>query len=110
MNDLSFLTTDLIFTILFALLCVGFVVFLAVCVSLSKKNADKATDLNAKSDTDETVEDDLDPDTDSDEDWTPPEPEAYPARIVDMRVVIGNVGGYQAPQDRHLLPRDLPHR
>ena len=98
MNDLSFLNSDTIFTILFALLCVGFVVFLAVCVSLSKKNADKATDLNAESDTDETVEDDLDPDTDSDEDWTPPEPEAYPARIVDMRVVIGNVGGTKRPK------------
>ena len=95
MNDLSFLTTDLIFTLIFAALVVGFVIFLAISVSRSKKNADAADELNT--DADEVAEeDDLDPD--GDEDWTPPEPEAYPARIVDMRVVIGNVGGTKRPK------------
>ena len=34
----------------------------------------------------------------ADDDWTPPEPVAYPARIVDMRAVIGNVGGHKRPK------------
>ena len=99
MPDLSFLTGDTVFIILFAALCVGFVVFFAVCVSLSKKNADKAAELNAEAadtETPEVAEDVFEPD--SDEDWTPPEPEAFPARIVDMRVVIGNVGGTKRPK------------
>ena len=95
MLDFSFLNSDTILILLFAALCAGLVIFLAVSVSRSKKNADAAAELNT--DADEVAEeDDLDPD--GDEDWTPPEPEAYPARIVDMRVVIGNVGGTKRPK------------
>ena len=35
---------------------------------------------------------------DSEELWAPPEPEAFPARVVDMRVVTGNVGGNKRPK------------
>jgi hypothetical protein len=97
MSDLSFLTTDLIFTLIFAALVVGFVIFLAISVSRSKKKGTAEEDVPEEA---EILEEDTeaDPDTDADEGWTPPEPEAFPARIVDMRVVTGNVGGNKRPK------------
>lgn len=107
MSDLSFLTTDLIFTLIFAALVVGFVIFLAISVSRSKKKGTAEEDVpelaetpdedtEADPDTDPDADGDLDADTD--DSWTPPEPEAFPARIVDMRVVTGNVGGNKRPK------------
>lgn len=103
MNDLSFLTTDLIFTLIFAALVVGFVIFLAISVRRSKKKgtAEESVpeeDEILEEDTEADLDDDSDGDDDTDEGWTPPEPEAYPARIVDMRVVTGNVGGNKRPK------------
>ena len=93
MFDLSFLTTDLIFTLIFAALLVGLVIFLAVSVSRSKK---KGSDVDPLPEETETLAENAD--TDTDESWMPPEPEAFPARIVDMRVVTGNVGGSKRPK------------
>ena len=93
MNDLSFLTTDLIFTLIFAALVVGFVIFLAISVRRSKKKGTAEEPIP-----EEDTEADPDTDADADEGWTPPEPEAFPARIVDMRVVTGNVGGSKRPK------------
>ena len=103
MSDLSFLTTDLIFTLIFAALVVGFVIFLAISVSRSKKKgtAEEAVPAEAETLGEETEADpdaDGDLDADTDDSWTPPEPEAFPARIVDMRVVTGNVGGNKRPK------------
>ena len=99
MNDLSFLTTDLIFTLIFAALVVGFVIFLAISVSRSKKKGTAEEDVPEEAEIpEEDTEADPDTDTDADEGWTPPEPEAFPARIVDMRVVTGNVGGSKRPK------------
>ena len=97
MFDLSFLTTDLIFTLIFAALLVGLVIFLAVSVSRSKK---KGSDVDPLPEETETLAEnaDTDTDTDTDESWMPPEPEAFPARIVDMRVVTGNVGSNKRPK------------
>ena len=106
MSDLSFLTTDLIFTLIFAALVVGFVIFLAISVSRSKKKgtaeeavpAETETLPEEEADNDPDADGDLDADADTDDSWTPPEPEAFPARIVDMRVVTGNVGGNKRPK------------
>lgn len=99
MSDLSFLTTDLIFTLIFAALVVGFVIFLAISVSRSKKKGTAEEDVPEEAEApDEDTEADPDTDADADEGWTPPEPEAFPARIVDMRVVTGNVGGSKRPK------------
>ena len=103
MSDLSFLTTDLIFTLIFAALVVGFVIFLAISVSRSKKKgiAEEAVPAEAETlgeDTEADPDADGDLDADTDDSWTPPEPEAFPARIVDMRVVTGNVGGNKRPK------------
>lgn len=94
MSDLPFLNSDTLFTIVFAALCVGLVVFFAFCVSRAKKNAELNTESNESSDIPEDTEDT----PDNDDGWTPPEPVAYPARVVDMRVVIGNVGGHKRPK------------
>lgn len=103
MSDLSFLTTDLIFTLIFAALVVGFVIFLAISVSRSKKKGSTVESVPAETETlpeeaDNDPDADGDLDTDTDDSWTPPEPEAFPARIVDMRVVTGNVGGNKRPK------------
>jgi hypothetical protein len=99
MSDLSFLTTDLIFTLIFAALVVGFVIFLAISVSRSKKKGTAEEDVPEEAEIpEEDTEADPDTDADADEGWTPPEPEAFPARIVDMRVVTGNVGGSKRPK------------
>ena len=99
MFDLSFLTTDLIFTLIFAALLVGLVIFLAVSVSRSKKKGTAEEDVPEEAEIpEEDTEADPDTDADADEGWTPPEPEAFPARIVDMRVVTGNVGGNKRPK------------
>ena len=95
MSDLSFLTTDLIFTLIFAALVVGFVIFLAISVSRSKKKGTAAESIPEEA---ETPDEDTEADPDADEGWMPPEPEAFPARIVDMRVVTGNVGGSKRPK------------
>ena len=95
MFDLSFLTSDLIFTLIFTALLVGLVIFLAVSVSRSKKKGGIEDPLPEET---ETLAENADTDTDTDESWMPPEPEAYPARIVDMRVVTGNVGGNKRPK------------
>ena len=97
MSDLSFLTTDLIFTLIFAALVVGFVIFLTISVSRSKKKGTAEEDVPEEAEIPEE-DTEADPDTDADEGWTPPEPEAFPARIVDMRVVTGNVGGSKRPK------------
>ena len=99
MSDLSFLTTDLIFTLVFAALVVGFVIFLAISVSRSKKKGTAEEDVPEEAETpDEDTEADPDTDPDADESWMPPEPEGFPARVVDMRVVTGNVGGNKRPK------------
>ena len=103
MSDLAFLSTDLIFTLIFAALVVGFVIFLAVSVRRSKKkgSAEESVAEDAETpdeDTDTDPDTDPDDDDDTDEGWMPPEPEAYPARIVDMRVVTGNVGSNKRPR------------
>ena len=105
MFDLSFLTVDLIFTLVFAAILIGLVVFLAVSVRRAKKHPEEAEEDPAESvgetdgddDGDET-DGDLDEDEDCDESWMPPEPEGFPARVVDMRVVTGNVGGNKRPK------------
>ena len=94
MSDLSFLNSDTILIFVLVAAFVGVIVALAIGARRSKKTEEDAAELNAE--TAEALGED--PDPDADESWTPPEPEAYPARVVDMRVVIGNVGGNKRPK------------
>jgi hypothetical protein len=118
------LPVDTILLLIFAALFAGFVLALWLSVSRAKKKGSIEDDLNPADSTDSAEKDDIpdvsdaaddpfdpsapsDPDgaddsedeeEDTEELWTPPEPEAYPARIVDMRVVTGNVGGNKRPK------------
>lgn len=121
------LPVDTILLLIFAALFAGFVLVLWLSVSRAKKKGSIEDDLNPadptesteESDTPETsdtsdaaddpsepsdsyeedgADDSEDEEEDTEELWTPPEPEAYPARIVDMRVVTGNVGGNKRPK------------
>lgn len=99
------LTSDVILMLIFAAILIGLVVFLAVSVRRAGKHPEEAEEDPAESvgetdgddDGDET-DGDLDEDEDCDESWMPPEPEGFPARVVDMRVVTGNVGGNKRPK------------
>ena len=118
------LSVDTILLLAFAALFAGFVLALWLSVSRAKKkgsidddlNPADSTDSKENPDTPETLAENADasdpaddpgtPDEaetledeeDTEELWTPPEPEAFPARVVDMRVVTGNVGGNKRPK------------
>ena len=121
------LPVDTILLLVFAALFACFVLVLWLSVSRAKKKGSIEDDLNPADSTDsaesaekndipdvsDAADDPFDPSDPSDPDgtddsedeeedteelWTPPEPEAYPARIVDMRVVTGNVGGNKRPK------------
>ena len=104
MYDRSFLTVDLIFILVFAAILIGLVVFLAVSVRRAKKHPEEAEEDPAEfvgetdGDDGDGIDGDPDEDEDRDESWMPPEPEGFPARVVDMRVVTGNVGGNKRPK------------
>lgn len=118
------LSVDTILLLVFAALFAGFVLALWLSVSLAKKKGSIDDDLNPADftdskenpDTPETLAENadasdpaddpgtsdeaetLEDEEDTEELWTPPEPEAFPARVVDMRVVTGNVGGNKRPK------------
>jgi hypothetical protein len=92
--------TDTLFLLVFAAIFVGAVILLAVSVRRSKKADDTPEDLSDEgvtSDT-ETHADPFGTDEPSEDGWVAPEPVAYPARVVDMRVEIGNKGGSKRPK------------
>lgn len=108
------LPMDTILLLVFAALFVGFVLALWLSIRRAQKKgitddepdpAENAEDFE----TSEESDDDADPgdapdepedseDEDTEDLWSPPEPEAFPARVVDMRVVTGNVGGNKRPK------------
>ena len=118
------LSVDTILLLVFAALFAGYVLALWLSVSRAKKkgsihddlNPADSTDSKENPDTPETLAENadasdpaddpgtsdeaetLEDEEDTEELWTPPEPEAFPARVVDMRVVTGNVGGNKRPK------------
>jgi hypothetical protein len=99
MYDLSFLTVDLVFILVFAALLVGLVVFLAVSVRRAKKHPEEVGENTAEPDGgDDIPAEDLTEGDPADDAWIAPEPVAYPARVVDMRVELGNKGGSKRPK------------
>lgn len=103
MPDLSFLNLDTLLILIFSVIFVGLVIGLVVSVRRAGKHPEKIEEDSAEAigetddDGDET-DHDLDGDEICDEGWMPPEPEAFPARVVDMRVVTGNVGTNKRPR------------
>lgn len=91
MSSILFLTAPDLLTpilIVIAVLAIGLFIGLAIRESRRQIRQNQTSAPSAK--TEEA--------TAADDDWIPPEPEAYPARVVDMRVLLGNVGGHKRPK------------
>ena len=109
MLALSF-DVDTLFILIFAAILIGLVVFLWLSVRAAKKSgkdgesdadgegAAPTLDTDPSDGEDALTDPDEDFDGDPDEAWVAPEPEAYPARVVDMRAVVGNAGGSKRPK------------
>ena len=78
----------------FAALLAAAVLFFALCIRHGRRQAAD----QEKNRREAAIAAGKDPDTEDPEDWIPPEPEAYPARVVDMRAVTGNIGGHNRPK------------
>ena len=84
-------TWDILMPVLIAIAFIGLCTFIGLAIREGRKQVHQ----NQKANQDVDSNDNMD---DSDDVWTPPEPVAYPARVVDMRAVIGNVGGHKRPK------------
>ena len=84
-------TWDIVMPVLIAVGFIGICAFIGLAIREGRKQVRQ----NQESDQDVDSNDDID---ESDDSWTPPEPEAFPARVVDMRAVVGNVGGHKRPK------------
>ncbi|MBQ9151331.1 MAG: hypothetical protein IJX72_03700, partial [Clostridia bacterium] len=84
-------TWDIFMPVLIAIAFIGLCTFIGLAIREGRKQVHQ----NQKANQDVDSNDNMD---DSDDVWTPPEPVAYPARVVDMRAVIGNVGGHKRPK------------
>lgn len=87
-------TWDIVMPILIAVAFIGLCTFIGLAIREGRKQAASDTSPNEN----ENITDDMDDSIESDDGWTPPEPEAFPARVVDMRAVVGNVGGHKRPK------------
>ena len=97
-------SADVLTSVLIALAITVFAALIGLIVLGSRKSSRprQTPDQGAEAATAELPTSEEGPDTTAleaeDDGWTPPEPVAYPARVVDMRVVIGNVGGHKRPK------------
>ena len=79
------------------LIAVGFI-GVCVCIALAIRKGRKQAPRDTSPDASENQDADMNDSSESDDGWVPPEPIAYPARVVDMRAVVGNVGGHKRPK------------
>jgi hypothetical protein len=84
-------TWDIVMPVLIVVAFIGICTFIGLAIREGRKQVRQ----NQESDQDVGSNDDME---ESDDGWTPPEPEAFPARVVDMRAVVGNVGGHKRPK------------
>lgn len=87
-------TWDIVMPVLIAVAFIGICVFIGLAIREGRKQASRDTSPEEA----ENMSGDGDDSLESDDGWTPPEPEAFPARVVDMRAVVGNVGGQKRPK------------
>ena len=78
----SILASDALVTILLVIGILVIAAFVVAAIHEARKKADQNEVFDGE----------------EEDDWTPPEPVAYSARVVDMQVVVGNVGGHRRPE------------
>lgn len=89
-------TRDIVIPILMAVAVIGIGGFIALAIREGRRQIRQSGVLHEDMDMD--VDGDADHSTESDDGWTPPEPIAYPARVVDMHAVVGNIGTHKRPK------------
>jgi hypothetical protein len=96
------LAVDPMIFILVALALIVLAAFIGLAVPVGRKKTNQPADQSEESNPEDTpdTEDTEDGGTDeeTDDGFIPPEPIAYPARVVDMKVLLGNVGGHKRPK------------
>jgi hypothetical protein len=96
------LAADPMTFVLIALALIVLAAFIGLAVPAGRKKPNQTADQSEESNPEDTpdTEDTEDGGTDeeTDDGFIPPEPIAYPARVVDMKVLLGNVGGHKRPK------------
>ena len=96
------LAADPMTFVLIALALIVLAAIIGTTVLAGRKKTNQPADQSEESNPEDTpdTEDTEDSGTDeeTDDGFIPPEPIAYPARVVDMRVLLGNVGGHKRPK------------
>ena len=94
------LAADPLTSALIALASVVLAAFIGLTI-LAKRKKTASTQSSDEPNAEEipdTEADETDEDIEADDGFIPPEPIAYPARVVDMKVLLGNVGGHKRPK------------
>ena len=96
------LAADPLTFVLIALALIVLAAFIGLAVLAGRKKPNQSADPSEEPNTEDIpdTEDTEDGETDeeTDDGFIPPEPVAYPARVVDMKVLLGNVGGHTRPK------------
>ena len=94
------LADDPLTSALIALALIVLAAFIGLTILAKRKktaSAQSSNEPNAEEIPD-TEADETDEEIEADDGFIPPEPIAYPARVVDMKVLLGNVGGHKRPK------------
>ena len=94
------LAADPLTSALVALALIVLAAFIGLTVLAKRKRTASAqsSDEPNTEDAPDTEADETDEEIEADDGFIPPEPIAYPARVVDMKVLLGNVGGHKRPK------------
>lgn len=94
------LAADPLTSVLVALALIVLAAFIGLTI-LAKRKKTASAQSSDEPNTEEipdTEADETDEEIEADDGFIPPEPIAYPARVVDMKVLLGNVGGHKRPK------------
>ena len=94
------LAADPMTFVLIALALIVLAAFIGLTILAKRKKTASAqsSDEPNTEDAPDTKADETDEEIETDDGFIPPEPIAYPARVVDMKVLLGNVGGHKRPK------------
>ena len=94
------LAADPMTFVLIALALIVLAAFIGLTILAKRKKTASAqsSDEPNTEDAPDTEADETDEEIEADDGFIPPEPIAYPARVVDMKVLLGNVGGHKHPK------------
>ena len=94
------LAADPLTSVLVALALIVLAAFIGLTILAKRKKTASAqsSDEPNTEDAPDSEADETGEEIEADDGFIPPEPIAYPARVVDMKVLLGNVGGHKRPK------------